>query len=241
MPATSYGEALYGAALYGRVAAGLLTSQGRTVRETGLRCTVIDEQINRWEKIVDENLTHSRADFKSLNNVPWEQAYAYYRLQSAAIALPNGNIYRVRVGDGGFTDFQIYEQTITDPTILSQWTTWSVLYSGTHYAVELANNGNTPIVYAAKSGGLYRNNVLKFAINDLVFISPVRGTFRICPGVAQGPWNVGRPKVAVRRRKVQDAPMIAEKNMISVARRSHVPSFRALTRGSLESTAVASP
>src|SRR6266571_1391221 len=58
-------------------------------------------------------------------------------------------------------------------------------------------------------------------------LRPVSGTFKIWFGAPHGPWK-SAPGVVVRRRKVQDAPMIAEKNMISVTRSSQVPSFRPL-------------
>src|SRR3990170_1574005 len=51
--------------------------------------------------------------------------------------------------------------------------------------------------------------------------SPVRGTFRISPGPAQS---------EVFTRRAHDPPMIAVKNMISVARNIQVASFLALTR-----------
>src|SRR2546421_504434 len=37
--------------------------------------------------------------------------------------------------------------------------------------------------------------------------NPVRGTFRIWPGVAHGPWNVAKPGVPVLRRRGKDEPM----------------------------------
>src|SRR5437879_11811202 len=69
--------------------------------------------------------------------------------------------------------------------------------------------------------------------------NPVRGTLRIWPGVAHGPWNVAKPGVPVLRRKVKDEPMIAEKNMICVARDNQLPSLREQTRGHRDATDVA--
>lgn len=179
MPVAIYGDGtLYGTAdVYGRVAAGLVDAQAAHVRETALRISVIDERVNRWEFLTRGTVTHGRDDFKAINNDPSSIAYAFYRMQVDAVALPNGSIVRVRIGDGSLSDFQVYHQTITDPTDVTQWNTWSVLYSGTHYALAVANNGNTVHVYTSKSDGLYRDNSLMWAHTGIIFIEAVIGTF----------------------------------------------------------------
>jgi len=182
MPVTIYGDGtLYGDAdaIYGRIGAGLSAAQEAKTRETALRVSVIDERSNRWESFTNGTATLlSGDDYRSLGNDITKQNWAFNRLSNDSVLLANGNIYRVRVGTGAnLTDFGIYDQTVTDPTIAAQWNTWNLLYSGTHYAVAVANNGNTPHVYAAKSDGLYRDNVLKWSQPNIINIQCVINTF----------------------------------------------------------------
>jgi hypothetical protein len=178
MPANIYGTGvLYGTgALYGRIGALLSGAQDLTVRETALKVSIIDERVNRWEFFTGDGDPVNR-DFLPQGNNATLQTYWSYRSQHAVVKLANGNIYRVRVGDGSLSDFNIYDQTITDPTVASQWHSWSLLYSGTHFAVAVAANGSTPHVYSTKSDGLYRDNVLKWSRSGLILIRPVENTF----------------------------------------------------------------
>lgn len=159
---TEYGQV---DAFYGRVSSSILAAQITQFRETGLKVKLIDERTNRWEFLagVDQNPTPYAANPEF--TTPWLQTYWSYRGQADVCILDNGNIFRVRVD---VDDLNIYSQTITDPTVASQWTTWGLLYSGPHYGVGLAADGNTPIVYGIKADGLYRNNSLVWATAGLV-------------------------------------------------------------------------
>ena len=106
---------------------------------------------------------------------------------------------------------------------------------------KVARRKSRSFVWSPRSMAANASTMVRLLQIRMNVLSPVNGTLRIWFGVAHGPWNVGRPIVAVRRRRVQEAPMMAEKNMISVANISHMPSLRALTRGSRDSTAAASP
>jgi hypothetical protein len=176
MPTTYYGDgSLYGDAdaIYGRISSELLAAQITSVRETGLKVRIIDERSNRWEFLagVDQNPVayHANEEFRNQKN----QKYYSYRGQSDICVLDNGNFYRVRVD---VDDQQIYDQTITDPTVTAQWTSWSLLYSGLHYSVAVAANGNIPVVYTAKSDGIYRNNSLEWSIANAMGIQCHRGS-----------------------------------------------------------------
>ncbi len=87
----------------------------------------------------------------------------------------DGAIVRVRIGDGSLTNWDVYRQIITDPNVAAQWTTWTSLYTGTHYAVSIeadAAVGAGYRVFTAKSDGLYVDNALKITQTGIVRIKP---------------------------------------------------------------------
>lgn len=170
--AEPYGSGLYGSGLYGLLSESFETAQNTQVRQTGLRVRIIDEQLNAWEEIVGgQAKTHEGLSGGASS---WMQSYFAYRLQMDMCVLSNGTIVRVRNGDGTSGDRQIYVQEITDPTNVSQWTTWSLLYSGTHYAVSVQPaTSSTYHVYSAKSDGLYKNNSKKIDGDGIVRIDKV--------------------------------------------------------------------
>jgi hypothetical protein len=167
---------LYGAVAnteYGRIDPAIATAQSQAVRQTALKITVRDSFPNRWEHVAGTAIKIPDAWY-----VPGVtsamQAYAGYQLQMGMCVLGNGNIIRVRIGDGTLNNRNIYRQTITDPTVASQWTTWSLEYSGTHYAVAvMPATSSTYYVYAAKADGVYKNNVLKQSITNVIKLVPV--------------------------------------------------------------------
>lgn len=157
--------------LYGRV---LSTAQNTDVRRTGLRVQVLDEQLNSWTRITDGSQGKSIIKISGVRH--YQQAYYGFMFQMDMCVLSNGTIVRVRNGNGTATDRQIYVQEITDPTSQSQWQSWTLLYSGTHYAVAVAPaTASTYHVYHAKSDGLYKNNVLKVTGTNIVGINRVIG------------------------------------------------------------------
>jgi hypothetical protein len=175
MAVTIYGDgSKYGDAdaVYGRAGSELAAAQIAKTRETALKIRVIDERINRWVEFTgsDQNARNYSADgTKQYNQDHWS-----YRAQADICELTNGNIIRVRID---VDDRQVYVQTITDPTIASQWTTWGLLYSGTHYAVAIApDTASTYVVYSVKSDGLYKNNSLVWSQTGLVKIRCHRDT-----------------------------------------------------------------
>lgn len=168
---------LYGAATYSNLTANridplLNSAQAATVRTTGLQVSVIDSRINRWVELAGTNLQPSSL---TDSGTATSQDYKYYRLQMAMCILSNGNIIRARVGDGTNSNRNIYVQTITDPTVASQWTSWSLLYSGLHFAVGVVPaTASTYHLYAAKSDGIYKNNTKKQSITGVIAISPIQ-------------------------------------------------------------------
>jgi hypothetical protein len=166
---TLYGAGiLYGDpnALYGRVSPDLLTAAAQQSRQTGLRVTIIDEGLNHWEYVAGTTTAPNPTDWMPAGTHAYELEWYSYRLKAAMVKLGNGDIIRARMGNpADTTDRQIYYQRITDPTNATQWTTWSVLYSGTHYQVDLQADPVTPsafITWHSKADGIYRNNVKKF-------------------------------------------------------------------------------
>lgn len=176
MPNIIYGDgSLYGSVGfdYGRIHPDLSFAQLQKVRETGLRVSVLDEHLNDWEHVAGTHLFEEGLGaglYLPLNAgiAKHDPAYYAFRGNSSMCVLGNGNIYRARIGnptDGA--DRQVWDQTITDPTNASQWTSWAVLYSGTHYGVTVISDGTASgkIVYHSKSDGMYRNNVQEWAPN----------------------------------------------------------------------------
>jgi hypothetical protein len=166
MSIVNYGVGvLYGAgtASYGRISATLAAAQVADVRETGLQVSLIDEHLNAWELFAGtwaDLLTF----YRNANGGTQADQLSYYSYRGGASMdlLSNGHIVRTRNGDpANISDRQIYVQEITDPFNASQWTTWSLLYSGTHYNAKVVANGTSYNVYHSKSDGLYINNVKK--------------------------------------------------------------------------------
>jgi len=173
----AYGGALYGAAAMGRINASFQAAQAAIARQTALRISVIDNQINRWTyvggTVIDIPANPMSAADKANST---DQSFRGYRFGMSMCILVNGNIIRVRIGDGSFSDRQIYYQTITDPTVASQWTTWGVLYSGVHYAVAVVPATSSSFhVYSAKSDGMYKNNAQQNTQVGIIEINPVIG------------------------------------------------------------------
>lgn len=158
---------------YGRVSATLLAASELKTREIGLEVIVEDPQLNKWEYVGG---THSypedglgRGFYKPANvgtGIPmWDKRYWSYRGLTDLAQLNNGDIIRVRIGDpADINDRQIWIQTITDPSVASQWASWSVQYSGTHYSASVQKNaaGTGVNIYYTKSDGLYRNNTKRW-------------------------------------------------------------------------------
>lgn len=193
--ATIYGDgSLYADAdfQYGRVGSGLINAQAARVRETALRVQVLDEQLNAWELHAG---SHSFPDtglgvglYLPLNGTfkPYDLETWGLRGRADFAVKTNGDVIRVRNGDpANGSDRQLWWQTITDPGTPSQWTSWSVLYSGSHYGsntIQIDDDGTTVLVYHCKSDGLYRNNTKvidnsEFDLNDekAIWWIPVEG------------------------------------------------------------------
>lgn len=182
---TEYGDSI---AFYGRVNSSLLDAQESFARETGLKVTVIDERVNRWEEVVGDRTALKIAEVHNVSGDPNLPTYYSYRTQAKVIKLDNGNVVRVRIGKqtNGVTDpndRQVYIQTITDLTDVDQWETWTLKYSGTHYAIELVQTGaDTYDIYTSKPGvGLCKNNAVAWAtasdgadLGNTIFISAVQ-------------------------------------------------------------------
>lgn len=175
MAATIWGDgSLYNDsdAIYGRLGAGILAAQIAQSRETGLKVSIIDEVLNGWEYLT--GTAQDARPYASSQPPSSGQQYWSYRGQSDVCILDNGNIIRVR---NDVDDRQIYVQTITDPTVASQWTSWSLLYSGTHYSVAIApDTASTYVVYSCKSDGVYRNNVKQWDQTDTMVVKCHRGS-----------------------------------------------------------------
>lgn len=174
-----YGAGLiYGSgALYGRITAGLAAAQIATSRSTGLKVSLIDESINNWSDVIEDVPNNARELFSGLGNNATLQTYWSYRRQNDSALLNNGNIIRVRVGDGSTSDFGIYTQNVASPFNTSDFNTWTLLYSGTNYGIAVVPNGASGYdVYHTKVDGLYKNNVLIWTKDNLVSIRHIEGT-----------------------------------------------------------------
>jgi len=166
-----------------RISAALEAAQTASVRETGLKVAIIQDNLNNWEYIAGESFSSDIYLPVAGSYKNFEREYYKYRGGAAICVLSNGNIVRVRNGNpADLSDRKLYVQEITDPTDPSQWTTWSLLYSGNHYGrPEIMANGTSYVVYHAKVDGLYRNNSLEIVPMDmgenglqLLQFSPVR-------------------------------------------------------------------
>lgn len=162
MALVHYGDGtLYGdvGAFYGRVSADLAEAQITQFRETGLQVRVIDERVNQWEDVntvgsIDGRLLNDNNDTRT-------PGYWGYRGFSHVVKLADDTIVRVRVGNpADAADRQVYVQEITDPSVAAQWQSWTLLYSGTHYAAVILPTGASSYdVYHIKEGaGLCKNN-----------------------------------------------------------------------------------
>lgn len=172
---TEYGQA---DAFYGRISSDLSAAQETQVRETGLIVKLIDERSNRWEDVLPDADQDPRVPYSTTPGlrgvaVSRTQLYWSYRGQASMCVLDNGNIVRVRVD---IHDLKVYYQTITDGAIVAQWESWTELYPGPNYSIAVAPNGNNFVVYHAKADGVYRNNVLEWAITDIYNLRCHRGT-----------------------------------------------------------------
>lgn len=198
MPATLYGDgSLFGDAdaIFGRIGSQLAVAQAAQTRETGLKVTVIDTQLNGWEGIVT-----ARAYEQGLalglylplhDPTPTtDPANIWYRGTSSMCLMTNGNIKRIRIGDpSSASDRQLWHQTITDPTNPAQWTSWAVLYSGTHYQAQVVSDGAGSFhVIHSKFDGLYVDNVKK--VDNSGDLSTDEKALTWIP-IANGDWRMG--------------------------------------------------
>lgn len=160
---TKYGDV---DAYYGRIDADLSAAQLTHHRETGLEVSIIDENVNQWSIFAGAELPNGPNHFPGANtDISYSQQYWSFRGQADMCVLDNGNIVRVRL-DVETRVLQIQE--ITDPIDAGQWTSWSTYSGATHYGCAVAPDGNNPIVYGIRSGGLYRNNTLVWSKSNLV-------------------------------------------------------------------------
>lgn len=179
---TIYGDAsTYGdiAALYGIISTELAVAQALQVRETGLKVTIVNERTNAWEYFAGASVNGidlwRPIQFTGGARKPIHQDYWSYRGSASSVKLTGGDIIRIRNTDGTEASRIIQIQTITDPTVVSQWTSWSTLYSGTHYACCIVPNGASFDIYHCKSDGLYKNNSLVWAQTGLISVKAVQG------------------------------------------------------------------
>jgi hypothetical protein len=151
-------------------------------RKTGLIAKVYDDNLNSWEDFHGQDINIPVVYGYDVGDGPdeWEQTHWSYRGQAAVcIRTTDGAIVRVRIGDpDDAADRQVYRQIITDPTDPDNWTSWSLLYSGSHYAISIQADSTAGLgyrIYHAKSDGLYMDNVLKRAQVGIVRIKPMSG------------------------------------------------------------------
>lgn len=150
-------------------------------RRTGLIAKVVDSNLNSWEDFtgIDINIPVVYSGQDAIEE--WEVGHWSYRGQAAMCArTTDGAIVRVRIGNGTFGDRTVYRQIITDPTVQSQWTTWTQLYTGTHYAIGIQPDSSAGAgyrIYHSKADGVYMDNVLKIgALTKVVRIKPVHNS-----------------------------------------------------------------
>jgi hypothetical protein len=147
-----------------------------TTRRTGTIVRVHNDNLNAWQDYAGTDINIDVAyQFLGAIHEDYEKEHWQYRGQAAMCADgDDSKITRLRIGDGTSADRKIYSQTITDPEDPTQWESWSVLYTGDHYAVAIEPiTGGGHRVYSAKADGIYVDNVLKVAATNVVRIKPV--------------------------------------------------------------------
>jgi hypothetical protein len=157
-------------------------------RQVATRAKVIDDNMNSWEDFAGADINVETAYRYPLGSGPDETAIDHwsYRGQAAMCKLGNGNIVRVRIGDGSTADKNIYIQTISAPDDPEAWTNWSLLYASDNYSIAIEADPADPdnfFVYTSRSGGFFINNVLKdssLIALGIVKIKPV--AFNPTPG-----------------------------------------------------------
>lgn len=177
---TLYGQGIVPAPTYGPISNALAAAEQGFSRETGLKVSIINERINHWEYFAGTTMNGRElwrpVQFTSGARKAFHQDYWSYRGSSATVKLTNGNIVRVRNSDSADLSSRVIQiQTITDPTVASQWEAWSTLYSGTHYCCYIVPSGTTYDVYHSKSDGLYKNNSLVWSHAGIIGIRAVEG------------------------------------------------------------------
>lgn len=201
MPAqVLYGDgSLYGDLdfLYARISSELIAAQALKTRQTTLRVRIVDQQLNAWEHVAG---THAFPDeglgsglYAPVNGGAkiWQKEFWSYRGGVSMIKLDNGTIVRLRNGNpADSSDRQLWFQEITDPTIASQWTSWSVKYSGSHYGVPqpMPTSASTYSIHHAKSDGYYIDNVFNWRPSDDGWPGEVIGFVPVEGGAAGQGW-----------------------------------------------------
>lgn len=148
-------------------------------RQTGAICRVIDDNLNSWEDHAGQDINIPVAYQYAAGGGPeeWEQGHWSYRGQAALCTrTTDGALVRVRIGDGSDSDRTIYRQIITDPTDPSQWTSWTQLYTGDHYAIAIQADAAAGAGYRiihSKDDGLYVDNTLKISQTNIIRIKPM--------------------------------------------------------------------
>lgn len=176
----TYGLAVYGTGQkygaghkYGRIDPLISYAQSQPSRTTGLKIIIRDSFPNKWEYVTGTPIVP--VDW-TIGQNSTSQFYFGYRWQMAMCVLGNGTIVRVRVGNGDPGDYNIYKQEITNPLTASQWTTWTLAYSGSHYAVAVSPATiSTYNIYASKYDGIYRNNSLVSSRGSVIKLIAVPG------------------------------------------------------------------
>lgn len=163
-----------------------------TIR-TDLRVKIQDAHSNDWHSLGLSDINPELAYFTPFGTSPYayDQGYWEYRGQAAMVKLSD-RIVRVRIGDGSATDRQLYKQEITDPLDPDQWESWSLLYSGDHFAVCAYVSSDAIQVVHSKSDGVYLNNNLRSGVSN-------------AQGVISLTSVVGQPTMIYASRVSQDA------------------------------------
>lgn len=151
-------------------------------RQVATRAKIIDDNMNSWEDFAGADINVEVAYRYPVGSGPDETAIDHwsYRGQAAMCKLGNGNIVRVRIGDGSTSNKNVYIQIITDPSDPDAWTNWSLKYAADNYAIAIEADPIDPanyFIYTSQAGGLFINNVLKTPFfNKVVRIKPVAFT-----------------------------------------------------------------
>jgi hypothetical protein len=147
--------------------------------KTDTQVKVQVDPANNWVDWAGVDINLEVAYFAGSTTHNYEQTHWLYRGQAAICQKANGDIIRVRIGDGTPDNYNAYIQTITDPTVPAQWETWTLLYSSTSFvAIAIFADATATAGYRVVTAGstaIRVDNVIKITVSGVIKIKPIVG------------------------------------------------------------------